>query len=451
VSLPAYNALGIGLLRAPILPSCVFGALGDELSDPNQLIDAVEARACVPPGFVREAIRIASPDLWHALGSPGARTLSSVRRYLIRMCTRPTPFGYFAGAAPFRWSRVSGDSSLRLVRAWCVAEHSNEKLALMGDGVEPQHLVFWAPTCRAIAGRLYCDVETVDSVSTRSLRITAAVQSLLNALDTPRPIAAVTAAIAAQFNRSIEVVAAFLQGLLEGGFLVTDRLNRIPLPRHTTPSDQVYLDTSPISDHTPPFLPSVPISADESPGAFIHATEYSVEGYLDRRIAERAAVLASILLSVNGTDDMHARMETYERQFLERYGQLRIIGLTDLVDSGSGLGLPSEQPMYRVPEERDQLLLDLFANGLCTGGCITLTDGDLAKLQAASAGGEWPDSLDVVVNIRPAEGEYEWDFQLAPNPGCIGAGRHASRFCRTNPRDVANLLEDAMEASRQAA
>ena len=50
---------------------------------------------------VREALHLASPGLMRRLaaGSPDDRVAASVTAYLVRMCTRATPFGLFAGCA----------------------------------------------------------------------------------------------------------------------------------------------------------------------------------------------------------------------------------------------------------------------------------------------------------------------------------------------------------------
>src|ERR1700754_4005512 len=50
---------------------------------------------------VYEALHLASPGLVRALaaGNPDDRVAASVTAYLVRMCTRATPFGLFAGCA----------------------------------------------------------------------------------------------------------------------------------------------------------------------------------------------------------------------------------------------------------------------------------------------------------------------------------------------------------------
>lgn len=80
------------VLRAPLLPLEELDALR---ADP----DYWQVLAARPE--VREALHLASPGLARRLaaGDPDARVAASVTAYLVRMCTRATPFGLFAGCA----------------------------------------------------------------------------------------------------------------------------------------------------------------------------------------------------------------------------------------------------------------------------------------------------------------------------------------------------------------
>jgi len=94
---PRYAVLPWIVIRAPALPVEDYEALGDR--------DAV-ARLYASPLF-RRAVAVASPSLSAALdrgdGTLGARARGARLRYAIRMATRPTPFGAFAGVALAEW------------------------------------------------------------------------------------------------------------------------------------------------------------------------------------------------------------------------------------------------------------------------------------------------------------------------------------------------------------
>ena len=89
------------VVRAPLLPVERYLALSEGAGG--------NLRTAAHDPLVRSAICVASPTLSAALGrmpgdARGAAALnSSVLRYLIRMSTRPTPYGLFAGVAIGVW------------------------------------------------------------------------------------------------------------------------------------------------------------------------------------------------------------------------------------------------------------------------------------------------------------------------------------------------------------
>ena len=83
---------GFFVLRAPLLP----------LEELDRLrADPMYWRILVNRPEVLEALHLASPGLVRRLaaGDPDQRVIASVTAYLVRMCTRATPFGLFAGCS----------------------------------------------------------------------------------------------------------------------------------------------------------------------------------------------------------------------------------------------------------------------------------------------------------------------------------------------------------------
>ncbi|HYO03265.1 MAG TPA: lantibiotic dehydratase, partial [Mycobacterium sp.] len=95
---------GFFVLRAPLLPL-------EELDRLRTEPGYWQTLAARPD--VREALHLASPGLMRrvAAGSPDDRVVASVTAYLVRMCTRATPFGLFAGCA----TGVVGDADALVV------------------------------------------------------------------------------------------------------------------------------------------------------------------------------------------------------------------------------------------------------------------------------------------------------------------------------------------------
>ncbi|MGO4445501.1 lantibiotic dehydratase [Mycobacterium sp. 2YAF39] len=86
------NASGFFVMRAPLLPMEEL----DRLRSDPQYWQVLAQRP-----EVREALHLASPGLLERLAAGAAddRVAASVTAYLVRMCTRATPFGLFAGCA----------------------------------------------------------------------------------------------------------------------------------------------------------------------------------------------------------------------------------------------------------------------------------------------------------------------------------------------------------------
>jgi thiopeptide-type bacteriocin biosynthesis protein len=86
------TASGFFVMRSPLLP----------LEELDRLrSDSTYWRSLVARPEVREALHLASPGLMRRLaaGEPDDRVVASVIAYLVRMCTRATPFGLFAGCS----------------------------------------------------------------------------------------------------------------------------------------------------------------------------------------------------------------------------------------------------------------------------------------------------------------------------------------------------------------
>ncbi|MCO1575629.1 lantibiotic dehydratase [Crossiella sp. SN42] len=107
-----YEAADFFLLRAPALPVQVFQDLlsTEQHSSPAEQREQAHARLHTLAGQpeVRRALYVASSDLVNALDRPAGspptakkarRLRSRLFRYLVRMATRPTPFGAFSGVA----------------------------------------------------------------------------------------------------------------------------------------------------------------------------------------------------------------------------------------------------------------------------------------------------------------------------------------------------------------
>src|SRR5918998_671589 len=98
-----YRPLDHLVVRAPLLPVEAFQALtGDGIAPAGSGPVPWDGVAGWARPLVRRALAVASPSLLAALDRPSPngdaadRARDSLLRYLVRMATRPTPFGLFA-------------------------------------------------------------------------------------------------------------------------------------------------------------------------------------------------------------------------------------------------------------------------------------------------------------------------------------------------------------------
>src|ERR1700758_4114978 len=113
-----FDPLDWVLVRAPLLPIESYLSLArnpatedGEPREPPEPATTQPARQAGLPADprIRAALAVGSPSLYEALnradrsGKHDPDTAAKLLRYLIRMSTRPTPYGLFAGVALARW------------------------------------------------------------------------------------------------------------------------------------------------------------------------------------------------------------------------------------------------------------------------------------------------------------------------------------------------------------
>jgi hypothetical protein len=136
-SSPLYQPLDFVLVRAPLLPVeryCLLKAASKQAensanSSPVTTIPDMINLARSDP-YICRALAVGSSALFAALNRPDlspsatARVKAKLLRFLIRMSTRPTPYGLFAGVALGTWGRLQPWRSpierriYALVRIW---------------------------------------------------------------------------------------------------------------------------------------------------------------------------------------------------------------------------------------------------------------------------------------------------------------------------------------------
>jgi hypothetical protein len=475
-----YEPLDFGVVRAPLLPVDTL----DGFTDGDDLRNALSSES-------RGALAVASMTFSDALAKDGAgelrpRTESTLRRYLIRMSTRPTPLGLFAGVGMANWGERT-DIEL-------IADHRPRRTRpdaawLMGlvDRAESdprirRHLCVRAnPLALTRAGRIVLAEQASGDNSASlsvSVRATEVVQRTMTAARTPIRFGDLTRhLLRTTEGATVEQVSTLLDRLCEQTLLLTDL--RPPL---TVASPARYvlekLGSIPAAAQHRALLAAVLQAADRwdaepSPdeagfrelaaladdAAASDTTALQVDSALSfasatlpRSIATEAARAAELLLRMSRTARGPAALEAYRRAFENHYGLHREVSLVEMVDPHIGIGpLPSgsSEETTTNSAKRSQALVDLAVQALRTRSReVRLNDTALARLATGdiSATGV-PLSLDLVVVVaaesREAIDAGEFELVVGPTIGSAAAGRMLGRF--------ADLVPDAPKALAQVA
>lgn len=477
-----YTAVQPVLLRAPLLPVECCPALADDpgaaLADPR----------------LRAAVAVAAPDLLAQLDRSdlGARDRDrarrSLQRYAIRMATRPTPFGLFAGVALAgpgpRASVVLGArhrSRMRPDFGWLCAlaarlesrpevrrrlrVHANPEVTVCGGRVR-------------LPARLAVDGSGPDRAV--DIRATPVVELVLSRARVPVPWAELATEVLAATGAGPDRVEELLTALWEQTFLLTEL--RPPL---THPAPAAYLaerlaglgeaaeperavlaellagmaawDGLDWADRPAAGARLARVARRGVPGADGPYAQVDVAldlaGTLPPAVADAAARAAEVLLRLSPPSG--PGLARYLARFLDRYGTEREVGLLDLLDPERGLGPPEEHAPGTPHRGRlDSLLLSLASAALRERrSAVTLDRAVLDAVAPPPEPGTVPSSLDlsaVVLAASPADVEAgRFRLLVGPNLGAQAAGRNLGRFATVLGPGADAVLRSAAEADRR--
>jgi len=487
---PLYRALDFVMVRAPLLPVKSYFDLADHERQLSLLADA----------RVRRALAVGSPSLLDALERytrsglskrDADRMRAKILRYLIRMSTRPTPFGLFAGVALSTWGPATDLSVL----STCSRMRTRPDMAWLMDlvvsteanpAVRKQLKLVANPLAMVEAGRVFLAQQAPKGKNAMaapvSVRATGVVKQALLLARQPIAHAELVAELCKRSSSATPAkVEKLLTELWEQTFLLTDL--RPPL---TTDSPARYVEER---------LSSIPEAADslkklkefleaaiswdaleakesdqvfrrllEEAGSEVDGPEQTpvqvdmaiaLEGRLGKAVAEEAVRAAELLLRLSPFPHGLASLAGYRQAFMNRYGPDREVALLELLDPNRGLGPMfghGHAPVGPDPAQaarRSQTLMHLACTAMHERQrVVTLDENCLKRLETCTPKTDFaPLSLDInfLVGARSAVAIDSGDFTfvIGPNLGAQAAGRNLGRF--------SDLLPEGPVALKQAA
>jgi thiopeptide-type bacteriocin biosynthesis protein len=493
-----YRPLDFVMVRAPLLPVQSYLDLADSVPD-RQMSMAFDVN-------VHRALAVGSASLADALERfkrsgltqrDTDRMRAKLLRYQIRMSTRPTPFGMFAGVALAQW----GSHTDLHILSTCARTRTRPDMAWLMEFVTSTEAIpavrrrlgfFTNPLAIIEAGRVFLSERAAGNregqVMPVSVRASSVVKQALLLARTPICYEDLAARLS-ETNPSAtpEKVEKLLNDLWEQTFLLTDlrpplttdsparyvaeRIAHIPEAANEQKKLDAFLSAAAAWDRVESeevvesfraLLSQAGSPSDGSKGTPIQVDmAMSVEGRLGEAVAEESARAAELLLRLSPSPYGLSPLAAYRQAYVNRYGHDREVTLLELMDPSRGLGPMSNYshaavgPDAAKAAQRAQTLLRLACTALHDRKRVVDLDGkSLAQLETWRPNAETaPVSLDInlLVGARSAAAIDAGDFTIVigPNLGAQAAGRNLARFSdMLTPDGPAALIKAA--AAEQA-
>ena len=467
--------LGWGIIRAPLLPVEHYPQRASAASIPAPLLPEqfpVRAALAVGTGHLYEAL-----ERTDASASDAPRLRRKLLRYLIRMTTRPTPYGLFAGVGMIEWGPTTDVALAPLPPKTRSRPDMGWLLDLVAKlerdpAVRRDLGLFSNPLALSRGGRVFL-CEPADGSGPGepahrvSIRATAAVRRILARAGTPATHSELAAELASVPGATPAKIDKLIDDLWQQSFLLTDlrppltgvnpgryvceRLSAVPAAHAVQAGLSELLeglqdwDELPFEERAGGWRTVTKRAAAlHQPAALSVAPQVDMALALQgtrvhRSVAEEAARAAELLLRLTPHPEGPPRLAAYRERFAERYGPEREVPLLELLDPEFGLGGPHEDPAATSEErasdaERGRILADLAMNALRERQLVVELDDALVSRLATWSPAPWaaPRSLEISVLVAATSSAAidagDFTIVVGPNIGADSAGRGLGRF-----------------------
>jgi len=482
-----YHAMDFAMVRTPLLPVEAF----DSLNSPDG------QRALLNDSRVRKAVAVGSVSLFHALQKfeqggltrkDEERLRAKLLRYQIRMATRPTPYGLFAGCtvAPF------ADQTDLAVRTTLARSRTRPDMAWLmnfvaetesNSSIRKELRLIVNPLIELEAGRVSLAARMPGKKDGQgqsvSIRATPVVIKTLDLAKNWIRYTDLYASLQDSFpSATPQKIEHLLEDLQDQTILVTDlrppltvespahyvlnRLRDIPTASKPTEMLETFLAATSRWDRAPhtetirefrALLKTVDCPEDgskELPCQIDMAIE--TDGAMGSIIAMEAARAAELLLRLSPSPRGLSSLAAYRNAFLSRYGYEREVPLTELLDPARGLGPASMHgqaftgPDQATAAKRNRTLIALACSALHNRQTSLLLDETtISKLETCKPTMEnVPSSVDINLLIAAksaaAIDKGEFTAVIGPNLGAWAACRNFGRFAHLLPDNAGAAL-----------
>ncbi|GHE97315.1 lantibiotic dehydratase [Amycolatopsis deserti] len=454
-----FTCAGPALLRAAVRPR-VWGPIPplEDLAADETLVEAVEAAS---PSLARDVLRVVRGEpVKDKVRRRGALALA---KYHLRMTSRPTPFGLFAGVAPVR---LGADPELRFgdrhrPTSRTDAEWLDGVLGrLRTDPVVLTRTILVANNVSVLRGDRLVLPERYEGARRReaSIRFTPLVRAVREMTVTPVAWPDLVEQLCRRFRRTgFEGV---LRQLVEVGVLLTDL---DPPPDCADPLAHV-LDRVPAEHPMHAELSAIlrELRAADVAGEdrrsrlravatrmrALHDVDdviqtdlrLDVSATLPAALGVEAARAAEALWRLGSTAGP-SWLDGYRKRFLERYGSDRLVPVLELLDDTRGMGLPDFTQRPDRPGQRG--LIEILLAAVREGRDEIELDDPLIDLLAEDPPSRRPVSMELCAEVLAPSWDAlcagEFRLVIGENLGSPQAGSTVARFAHLMPELDAEL------------
>lgn len=486
----AYRPLEVLLLRAPLLSIEVYRSLANRSW--AELLAFYQGSP-----HIRAAISVGSPSLSAALESGKNRcsekSLSTLLKYLIRMATRPTPYGLFAGVSVIEWGPETA-ASLSTVCPTTRTRPDMEWLFKMVFALERRpdvlkHVRLISNSSVLLHAGRYRLAEPLvgEALGSVSIRATAATTAALETARKGTSYATLESQLSVFPNANPGKVAHLIAELVAKSFLFTDLrpplttsdpsryllqvLSQIPSAQEDVSKLRELLSAANAFDtgyRNEPnklacsFVASTGLDGKAKCNVQVDSALALSGTKISHIVASEAARAAELLLRLSPPSRRRPALAAYQAAFESKYGIDREVRLLELLDDEIGLGSPKKY-LYRAVTSDDSsedtsrsvYLLQLACSALRDRQLVVnLDSAAVERLDCRALPSEFPLSLDLFVSVAASSTKAidrgEFILVVGPSTGAQPAGRTLGRFADLFGSTVHELLAEVAAITQHA-
>lgn len=418
------------MARIPTLPLDTYEELFPFCGNEEGLDEKLRKMSLNP--FVREALTIASPSLLNSLQALNntkdekryAQVKKSLIRYLSRMSTRPTPFGFFSAIFMGNFQDIIDDNKkevnfnkrARPDMRWLlkIVKQLEKKTEVLVDLD-----VYVNPLNYKVGSRILLPYITLygqneygqENINDISFKVNDLLTYIMKVSKKPIKYNLLLKKISEEFSiKEYERINNYLMTLVNKEFLLSELRPSLMdidpfkyiidvLERKSQRSLELLNDLNGIYNKLKKYnqidigkgnvelseiLDKMNKVCNSNHLLSIDTSFYTQDLKLPNKIKRDAEEIANILYKISPADNNLVSLENYKHTFLEEYGSHRLVPILELLDENLGLGYPEsykEIPKYNKTVSRDNILKALLTESLINNSHeIELTDKVIEKM-----------------------------------------------------------------------